>query len=162
KVVTAMHSSGRFQLKVGKRLNPEANSIYSSSGPGSGFFGRHRFGVSLQRDFFPFARKRSPNFVQNILQMDGIKQTRRSAAKINTRAQNGSSDGVGPDSGGSKKATMIGYFLLNCLRVRRVFSRRNNSRVEIAVSAFRLAERHLNVDSEIHCATHDFSTAGMA
>src|SRR5262249_56155690 len=71
-------------------------------------------------------------------------------------------DRGGTDSGGSKKVTMIGFFLLNCLRVRRVFSRRNNSRVEIAVSAFRLAERHLNVDSEIHCATHDFSTAGMA
>src|SRR5262249_32515879 len=33
--------------------------------------------------------------------------------------------------------------------------------MEIAVNAFHLAERHLNVDSEIHYATHNFSTTSM-
>src|SRR5256885_15473168 len=49
-------------------------------------------------------------------------------------------------------------FKLNGGGVRSVLFSGHDARMEIAVSAFRLAERHLNVDTEIHGGRLDFST----
>jgi len=88
--------------------------------------------------------------------MGSIEQARRPTAEVN-RIHKRSFDSSRSNSDGFIEFTMIGYFALNSLGVGRVFFRRNNSRMEIAVGAFRLAERHLYVDSEVHVPKNEFN-----
>src|SRR5882672_951986 len=51
-------------------------------------------------------------------------------------------------------------FRLNCSGVRGVLFSGHDARMEVAVGAFRLAERNLDVDAESHGGSPDFSTLG--
>src|SRR5258708_6777828 len=158
----AVHAAGGLEFDVGKRLHSEADAIDSSCGPVCGFFRLYSFGIGFQRYFTEFGRKRFANRVEHRLKMSRVKQARRSTPEINgvhgefcerIRQRNASMREAGP---------VFADFGLHGGRIRSKTRARDHARMKIAVRAFGLAKRDLNVDAEARRLYKNCSTRGLA
>ena len=136
-ILAAVHAAGGLQFAIVKGLRAEADAIESGVEPGRGFDRRNRLGISLEGDFLRLDVKGFAQRVENARERRGIEEARRPAAEIGgieclvAKIRPGFRD-FAADGGG----------------VRLVAVARDDSRVKIAVGAFRLAERHLDVCAE--------------
>ena len=109
--------------------------------PRARFFGSDSLRVGLERDLLPVASELRAHLFEHPRHILGRKQARRSAAEINSI------------HGELAQLLHFADFAADRGGIRRIKALGKNARVEIAVRALRLAERHLNVDSEVHDAS---------
>src|SRR3989475_5436813 len=152
-VCAAMHSSGSNKFLVVERLNSQTDARESRGFPGSGLLLSDGFGIGFERDFCEVAAKAFADRVEDARERGRIEQARSSAAEINgVNNQRGEAAGK-LDARGAKQRFVAVNLAANRFGVRRVQRGGKCAGVEIAVGAFRLAERNLNVDAEIHDAS---------
>src|SRR5271156_92952 len=161
-VRATMHAAGGLQFAVSEGLHAEADAIESGSEPGLRFFGGDGFGVGFESDF-----GQSRACVQwprcNRIARRSIRECKAAAQRLQNSRERGRLEQAGSAAtevdGVHLRVAQGGNF---CARrqlrdfpahrsgVRRIFFARHYAGMKIAIGALCLAERHLNVNAEVH------------
>jgi hypothetical protein len=148
---SAVHPARSLKFAVVEGLNAQADTVEAGRAPCGRFYGRNRFGVGLERDFEKVGAIALPQRIENLRQSGRLQKARRAAAEIDRvdDIRSGGRDGFR-----NLAANGIGVGLIAVAG--------HHAGVEIAVGAFRLAERHLDVNAESHELSKESSTARAA
>jgi hypothetical protein len=144
----SVHAAGGLEFGVAEGLRAEADAVDSGGAPRRGVFRVDGFGVRFQGDFSQLAAKIRAHRVEDCREVGGIEKAGRPSAEVDRihgfKLGNGGS-WVEIYSGVERLA--LGDFARNSVRVGRVEASRGGTGVEVAVGAFGLAKRHLDVDA---------------
>src|SRR6516162_1915810 len=149
-IAGAMHSAGSFEFDIGKGLHAKADAVDSQGYPGVGFLRIDGLRIGFQRHFGKVGLENPANCVQHAGQLGRPKQAGRSASEVN-RVHRQRGKGSGKRNASACKPRL--EFMNLGLHGGSVGGKprgRNNTGVEIAIGAFCLAKRHLNVATETH------------
>src|SRR5208282_4891803 len=130
-----VHAPRGLELTIVEGLRAEADAIEAGREPRRRLLGRDGFWIGLERHFEILRAERGADRVEHFRQSRGIEQARRASADVY---------GIG---GLRNRRAPPGDLTAYRIGVGLVAIARNHARVKIAVRAFRLAERYLNVDS---------------
>ena len=136
-IFAAVHAAGGLQFAIVKGLRAEADAVESGVKPGGGFDRRDRLGIGLERRLLRLDAIGIAERVEDSREGCGREEAWRSAAEV---------DCVDLLLAGIVRG--LGDLAADGCGVGLVAVARDHAGVEIAVGAFRLAERHLDVCAE--------------
>ena len=149
-----MHAPRRLQFAVIERLHAQADAIESRRNPGARFFMGDGFRVSFQGHFGQlvsgwcrrlYERQVFAQRSENPCERGRLQQARCAAAKVHR--VHGRVLKCKNFAAGRRE---VFNFPAYSFCVRPIFLARHHARVKIAVGALDLAERHLNVNAQVH------------